>query len=221
MLIGLIGLKGSGKDTLVKELEKQNPNVRIVNLKFARGIKSLLDDYFDIHVSVYEHPELKDKQIKRLGKSPRQLMIELGTYFRKLNPDCWVTYIDKHLSELRDNNFEDNESKKVIYIFTDVRFENEIAYLKSKEVTLINVERKDIYVKEKKLVKQLGYNFLTRLLIRLFGDKSITLDSEWFYFKNKRLVDFHLDNTNLEIGLEDLEYLIGLKKEKKLNVLSK
>jgi len=214
MLVGLIGLKGSGKDTLVKELERRNPNVKIVNLKFARGIKRLLDDYFNIHVSVYEHPELKNKQIKRLGKSPRQLMIELGSYFRQITPECWINYIDNYLNEIRDNDYEDNEGKKVIYIFTDVRFENEIAYLKSKKATLINVERKDVYVKEKKLVKQLGYNFLTRFLIRLLGDKSITLDSEWFYFKNKRLVDFHLDNTNLETGLEDLEFLLKVKKEK-------
>jgi hypothetical protein len=220
MLVGLIGLKGSGKDTLVKELEKKYPNVKIVNLKFARGIKRLLEDYFNIHVSVYEHPEFKNRKIKRLGKSPRQLMIQLGSYFRKLNPDCWINYIDNYLEDVSDFYSEDLESNKVIYIFTDVRFKNEIDYLKSKKAILISVERKDIYVKEKQLVKQLGYNFLTRFLISLIGDKSITLDSEWFYFKNKRLVDCHLDNTNLETGLEDLEYLIGLKKEK-LNVLSK
>lgn len=214
MLVGLIGLKGSGKDTLVKELEKRNPNVKVVNLKFARGIKRLLEDYFNIHVSVYEHPELKDKKIKRLGKSPRQLMIELGTYFRKITPDCWINYIDNYLNEVRDFYFEDDGAKRFIYIFTDVRFENEIAYLKSKKATLISVERKDIYVKEKKLVKQLGYNFLTKFLISLVGDKSITLDSEWFYFKNKRLVDFHLDNTNLKTGLEDLEFLLKINKEK-------
>ena len=52
MIIGLIGLKNSGKDSLVKLLQKEK-GIKVHNLKFARGIKDILEKYYDIPSAVY------------------------------------------------------------------------------------------------------------------------------------------------------------------------
>lgn len=212
MIIGLIGLKNSGKDTLVSLLQKRNPTTKIYNLKFARGLKKIVEEYFNIPKSVYENTELKEKKIKHLNKTPRDLMISIGSYFRSIDPDCWVNYVDNYFWDLYNSELEEyhNEDyKKVMYIFTDVRFENEISYLKSKKAILIDVERESLYEKEKKLIKKYGANCLTKQILKFKGS-SITDKSEWCYFKNRKKCDYHLINSNLKNTVIDLENILNI-----------
>lgn len=210
MIIGLVGLKNSGKDSLVKLLE-QEKDIKVYNLKFARGLKDILEKYFYIPSSIYENSNLKEKKIKHLKKSARELMIEIGTYFRKIDNDCWINYIDNYLQDLETYNSseEDLSDKKVFYIFTDVRFKNEINYIKQSGGIIIDVDRTDLYVKEKKLINSLGNNFLTRFIMR-FKNKSLSVNSEWGYWENKKWVDRYLDNTDLEKALETLKEILRI-----------
>lgn len=205
MIIGLMGLKNSGKDSLVKLLQKEK-GIKVYNLKFARGIKDLLENYFDIPSAVYECPILKEKKINHLNKSARELMIELGTYFRKLDKNCWVNYINNHLNNLGTYDFVEDKDK-VFYIFTDVRFENEIDYIQEMGGIIIDVSRDDLYVEEKKIIKKYGANCVTRFCMG-FINKSLVPDSEWKYWKNRKKAKYNLDNTDLEKGYEYLKFLL-------------
>ena len=205
MIIGLMGLKNSGKDSLVKLLQKEK-GIKVYNLKFARGIKDLLENYFDIPSAVYECPTLKEKKLTHVNKSARELMIELGTYFRKLDKNCWVNYINNHLNNLGTyDSVEDVD--KVFYIFTDVRFENEIDYIQEMGGIIIDVSRDDLYVEEKRIIKKYGANCLTRFCMR-FINKSLVPDSEWLYWKNRKRAKYNIDNTDLKKGYEYLKFLL-------------
>lgn len=208
MIVGFVGLKNSGKDTLVKLLQ-QEKNIQVYNLKFARGIKQLLETYFDIPKAVYECPTLKEKKIDHLNMSARELMINLGTYFRKLDRNCWINYIDNYLRDLE--NYDLTENSKTLYIFTDVRFDNEINYIKNKNGIIIDVLRQDLYIKEKDLIKKWGDNLFTKTWIRFFLDKSLVDNSEWDYWMNKKRVDYILDNTDLEEGYKYLKHILKVE----------
>lgn len=209
MIIGLIGLKNSGKDSLVKLLQKEK-GVKVYNLKMAKGIKDLLENYFDIPKAVYECPILKETKISHLNKSTRELMIELGTFFRKLDKNCWINYINNHLSDLSLYDYDETKlDNKVFYIFTDIRFENEINYIKEMGGLIVDVSREDLYAEEKKLIKRYGANCITRFLMR-FKNKSLVPDSEWLYWRNRKRANYNVDNTDLEKGYQYLKFILDL-----------
>ncbi len=66
--------------------------------------------------------------------SPREIMQEIGSFYRKINYDFWVKELDKEIKKFagRIDNF----------IITDVRHINECEYIKNKNGILIRVVRK-------------------------------------------------------------------------------
>lgn len=203
MLIGLIGLKGSGKDTLVDSLSAKYGDKKIINLKYASGIKSILNDYFDIPKEIYEHPAIKETRIVYGTKfTVRQLMIKIGTFFREINPYFWVNYtMNQYLAiqELYPNS---------IIIVTDCRFDNEIKGIKHKGGFILDVRRNDIYIKEKRIINRYGVNLFSKLLVRRINPL-LTDSSEWNYFVMTQTNQFPvIDNTSLQNGIEQLENFI-------------
>ena len=191
MLIGLIGLKGSGKDTLVNSLSAKYGDKKIINLKYANGLKKMLEDYFDIPKDVYENSILKEARLVYGTKlTIRQLMIKIGGFFRDINPYFWVHYTMNQylaLKELYPN---------AIIIITDCRYPNELKAIIDKGGFILDVRRDDIYIKEKRIINRYGVNLISKLMVKKINPL-VTHDSEWNYFKFSQYNQFPIIDTNV------------------------
>jgi len=127
MIIGFAGLAGAGKNEAAKALP-------YVSVGFADPIKEIVTSIDPcisyhpvsgmIHLSSllkYEPFEL----IKRNSKELRRLLQELGMAMRKLNEEHWV-----------DHLWLEMDSKHIYdFCITDVRFKNEISFIKREFVS--------------------------------------------------------------------------------------
>jgi len=121
MLVGICGKAGAGKDTIGDHLVK---NYGFKKISLAGPIKRLVQDIF-----VLTDEELNDRILREQpmddweGWSVRRLLQFIGTeMFRKLlMEDIWVRSLWKRVCSDKENN----------YVVTDVRFPNELEYLKN------------------------------------------------------------------------------------------
>lgn len=81
-------------------------------------------DYYDIF------NKEKETVLPRLGKSPRQILIEIGCFMRKIKNDIWI-----------DNAIKDHD-KDTIIIIPDCRFPNEAEAIKAYGGLLIKIDRR-------------------------------------------------------------------------------
>lgn len=145
-LIGLIGFKCSGKDTIADFLVKNGYK----KLAFADNLRNILKVMFswDSKIFTQEKKESKDEE---WGVSPRLMMQLLGTEFIRnicsplLNTDIkFNNKKDKfsyHIKKLFLDNinlFNDENSKIVI---SDVRFPDEVKFIKWLGGDIIKVNR--------------------------------------------------------------------------------
>jgi len=128
VLIGLIGLKQSGKDTFADYLVA---NHHFRKLAFAEPVKKLCQTMFLLTEEQLNDPELKEKVDGRWGLSPRQMMQKVGTdMVRQMwDDDFWVKNMDMRLSQIADN-----------VVISDVRFPNEAEWVRGKGGLLVRID---------------------------------------------------------------------------------
>lgn len=153
LIVGLSSKARCGKNTfsgyLVDIFEKEY-NIKFIEIAFADALKSMCKDHFGLSTwQVYgDEKEIPDKRYPRptkpycegLGKSelpysswtPREIMQELGSFYRKIDNDFWVKALDERIKELDNPNV----------IITDVRHVNECEYVKNNGI-LIRITRKN------------------------------------------------------------------------------
>jgi hypothetical protein len=142
-IIGICGFKGAGKDTIADYLVN---NKNFIKISFASVIKDIISILFVWDRNMLEGITQEDRLIReqediwwsnKLGVkcTPRWAMQNIGTdIFRKyFNDNIWIYSLQKRLES----------NKNVNYVISDVRFPNEIEFLKSINATLIYVERND------------------------------------------------------------------------------
>lgn len=120
-IIGFGHRRRAGKDTAsnfcVTHLRATTKRKLIVKSSFATKMKAICHDLYSWaglrDGDYYEaHPELKEQVIPLLGKSPRQIYIEMGTSVgRSIYKDTWLQYVLKASCDFN--------------IIADVRFANE------------------------------------------------------------------------------------------------
>jgi hypothetical protein len=149
MILGLHGLARSGKDTfgeyLLERLDKKYHR-SFQHMAFATQLKNMCKDHFELSddqlwesgKNIREKPDLRfSKRIDGCSSdpsdywSPREIMQELGSFYRKINYDYWVYALDR---ESKKQGFED-------IIITDVRHINECEYVKKNNGVLIKTVR--------------------------------------------------------------------------------
>lgn len=122
--------KRVGKDTasrlLRAHLERLSPGIRVKEVSFARKLKEIAHtlwgwaglqgpDFYDIP----ENEHLREVVLPAIGKTPRQLWIELGNKVREIYEDSWIRaallgYDDAEVITVRDLRYP-NEAGGVEY----------------------------------------------------------------------------------------------------------
>ena len=99
-LLGITGLKGSGKDTAAAHLEARYGWSRCA---FADKLKTIATDLWDLsREQVHGSIEAKETHDERWGTTPRQLLQVLGTEVaRQGHPETWIRYLLRRLASDR------------------------------------------------------------------------------------------------------------------------
>ena len=131
-LIGLTGFATSGKDTFYKLCAEKIGIDKCRRYAFADILKDECDPFLLEHVGISAHTS--DPKQKELI---RPLLVTYGTHIRrKMNPNCWIDKLYKKIvSENLQNSF---------LFVTDVRFENEVLWVKKCGGIVFNVNREGI-----------------------------------------------------------------------------
>lgn len=126
MLIGLVGKKGAGKDTVADFLiEKKGYNKKA----FADPLKKVVQALFLLDETQVHDQSLKEITDPRWSLSPRQMMQLVGTNLIRTNlgEDFWLKHI-----ELGRENLD-------FIVISDVRFQNEADWVRKKGGILIRI----------------------------------------------------------------------------------
>lgn len=144
MLIGLIGNKGSGKDTFANYINKKYD---FISYAFADKLKQICKILFELNDEQL-NGKLKEDRIDELGVSPRTLFQRIGTdLFRNLLPVI-IPELKKFLKNdsIWIKSFEiwyKKKQKNQNIVVTDVRFKNEADIIKKNGGILIKINRFD------------------------------------------------------------------------------
>lgn len=112
IVVGLVGIKGSGKTSAAKVFERYG----FERKSFAKPLKDLACQMFNLTPEQVQDEKLKEVPLPEWNNlTPRKILQHLGTEgFRHLDPDFWVKYLVNSLEK----------GKK--YVIDDVRFLNEV-----------------------------------------------------------------------------------------------
>jgi hypothetical protein len=126
LVVGLVGRKRSGKDTVALFARDLLPGVNV--LSFADPLKKACKHAYCLSDEQLE--ATKDVVDPRWGMTPRDMMKDLGCkYFRHADPEHWTKNMGVRMQGV-DN-----------VIITDVRFQNEASFVKKNGGILVHVTR--------------------------------------------------------------------------------
>jgi hypothetical protein len=131
-LIGIAGRAGSGKDTAGARLVEQHG---FRQYAFADPIRAMLGALGAFPAADLIDRDAKEATIDWLGKSPRQMAQTLGTEWGRelVHPQLWVLMAQRRWEAFRSIG----ES----LVITDVRFENEVNWIKDQGGVVIYLDR--------------------------------------------------------------------------------
>ena len=141
IIIGFSGPANSGKDTAAACIARTEFRAdgcdRAIVTAFARPLKLGIIEMFDLDGDAFIDRKSKERPIPEIGKSPRELAQIIGTEIvRAIHPNAWIISMDRRLSNLQDKVLEIST-----LLITDVRFENEAAWVREKGGTIVHIAR--------------------------------------------------------------------------------
>lgn len=128
ILIGIIGLKGAGKDTVADFLIRHH---QFQKRSFADPVKETCQTLFMLEREQLHDTERKEETDPRWGVSPRQMMQTLGTDMVRshLGEDFWLRHMDIYTKQHQPQRL----------VVPDVRFANEADWIKRNHGVLVRV----------------------------------------------------------------------------------
>lgn len=124
IIIGFSGKRGTGKTVSANYLKD---TYKFKKISFADRLKEVAKDlmpFTEMHMS----PKGKDKPFGNYDFTPREFLIQLGQFMRYYDPDYWVK-----------SSGIDNAVGRIVV--DDVRFPNEVDYLKRLGAKIIRIKR--------------------------------------------------------------------------------
>lgn len=136
-LIGLTGLAGVGKDTVRGILQDEG----FTGFAFADPIRAMIRELLTsngIDDSYMDNRERKETIIPALGVSYRHLAQTLGTEWgRNLASDFWLRIAGAYMDDLAWQG----DAQASHFVISDVRFENEAAWIRERGGVIWRVVR--------------------------------------------------------------------------------
>lgn len=142
LLIGISGLKNSGKDTLGNFLKKYLTDFKVEIKKFDDMIKKVTAVALDCTVEDLENRDFKENFIHPVWKcTPRKFMQIFGTEFGReiIRESIWIDMF-KH---------QNKDCEADVVLITGVRFDNEIKFIKKEGGINIFIQRGDLFSTQK------------------------------------------------------------------------
>jgi hypothetical protein len=140
-IVGLSGKRGSGKDALASRLVQLGWE----RISFADELKKKIRQEFGLSVEQTDGPlkEVPCGYVNADGQElcPRDIMTLCGKYYRSVDPMFWVKQAFrsvKSFTELYSHNSNVLVRKLVV---TDVRFKNEVKFLKDCGAFMVRISR--------------------------------------------------------------------------------
>ena len=188
-VIGICGKKRAGKDTIASIITKHIPNSYTYHM--ASPLKKSCQILFDLSQDQL-YGDQKEEVDERWGLSPRQIFQKVGTDMLRNNftDKLFVIHLD-HILKYNNNLVLHQSSNKTLILIPDIRFQNEIDYIKERwQGSVIRVVR--------------GQGF----------DDPHPSESDILKLSN---IDFEVDNSS---SLFDLEVnIVNFLKQKRLYTL--
>lgn len=137
-IIGLTGCKGSGKDTIADYLVNEQGFIKIAFADFIRNALKELFDWDDENFS----QEKKEIQDSYWGVTPRKMCQEIGTEFLRIHCKDFISQDFKlpndedykatfHIKRINKEIIKLlNVNSNVKIVFSDIRFQDELDYIK-------------------------------------------------------------------------------------------
>jgi len=133
ILIVVSGKATSGKTTVADFIKEIVTDTEVQKWSFATSLKQIAKDIFDWNGDkdiYYENIQVSDRTYPLIPipipDRGRQLLINIGGYFRNIRQSVWVDLIMKKISEYDRIHLE----KDNIHCIDDLRFLNEISVVK-------------------------------------------------------------------------------------------
>ena len=190
-LIGLHGLKESGKSTFASLLISLC-NKRVHVLNFAKPMKEMLVNYFylteDQCCGEEKNTEIIWQKQKGLPYTAREFMQFFATDICRdqIDKQIWIKLLllnNKKLLSDTDN----------LIVIDDVRFENEVEFLKSKGACLIKLDRSDYFHENDNHESEKGLS--DDLFDHVFYSGGTLLEYQ------KRIIKFYKDELKTKLGV--------------------
>ncbi len=126
-----------GKDTAANYLQTKYPK-KLKRVAFADELKKAAMVIFNLSWEQCFGPqEIKEKIDPRYGKSPRQLLQELGEKMREIFPDIWIVKVfNEAIPELQEQGYD-------CFAISDVRYPNEANWIHKQGGVVARIERKN------------------------------------------------------------------------------
>ena len=140
MIIALCGAKGSGKDTVAKKIDELYTHVaRVRSIAFADPIKKVVQHIFDLDPeSEVQYDKFKRTRVNydlpgflTHSVSGRHVVREIGMLMRSYNESQFIDYVNTNI----------DAKPNWIWVVTDLRFDNEYEFLRSKGAYIVKVKR--------------------------------------------------------------------------------
>jgi len=130
LVIGLVGKRGAGKDTVADFLVQ---NHGFVKLSFAEPLKRVCRELYCLSEEQLHERGLKETTDERWGMSPREIMQVVGTDVvrRQLGDDFWVRHLDARIRALAPGTAR--------VVISDVRFEIEADFVRDAGGFLVRI----------------------------------------------------------------------------------
>lgn len=163
-MIGLVGKKGAGKDTLADYMVNHDG---FRKLAFANSLKMICQKLFLLTDEQLNDAILKERIDSRWGYSPRQLLQKVGTDWCRdeIGQDFWIRRMKEEI----------NDGTKDKVVITDVRFENEYEFVKENGGVIILIDGRTNDVTE--TAQHISEHFVLKVMEKHLYDYRITNDA--------------------------------------------